>query len=230
MSRSLAHDGQEHKRSTQGPDTDAQDQPPPFTQIRLATHGRSIQMGSKTEIGPRNPDFRSSLNSRHSPTRRSRPKSAISGSHVSFDHSSARSRERSLYLSSPLIFSAAQVLPLLRVSRLAVAVSTMLGSSLTSNFGDLRRFHFVIYLDTPVPQFVLSDLFGKAMRFRHDLSAREQRRANRNVPLRMRTEPASVGDYFGSGCLDFCGSAPLAFGRSQIVKVLAHSAIQQSSY
>jgi hypothetical protein len=30
----------------QGPDTDAQDQPPPFTQIRLATHGRSIQLGS----------------------------------------------------------------------------------------------------------------------------------------------------------------------------------------
>ena len=29
----------------QGPDTDAQDQPPPFTHIRLATHGRSIQMG-----------------------------------------------------------------------------------------------------------------------------------------------------------------------------------------
>src|SRR5207249_2275680 len=37
------HDGQEHKRSMQGPDTDAQDHPPPFTQIRLATHGRSIQ-------------------------------------------------------------------------------------------------------------------------------------------------------------------------------------------
>ena len=37
------------------------------------------QSGSKTEIGPRNPDFRSSLNSRHSPTRRSRPKSAKSG-------------------------------------------------------------------------------------------------------------------------------------------------------
>jgi hypothetical protein len=33
-------------------------------------------MESKTEIGPRNPDFRSSLNSRHSPMRRSRPKSA----------------------------------------------------------------------------------------------------------------------------------------------------------
>jgi hypothetical protein len=29
----------------QGPDTDAQDQPPPFFHIRLATHGRSIQMG-----------------------------------------------------------------------------------------------------------------------------------------------------------------------------------------
>jgi hypothetical protein len=29
----------------QGPDTDAQDQSPPFTQIRLATHGRSIQVG-----------------------------------------------------------------------------------------------------------------------------------------------------------------------------------------
>jgi hypothetical protein len=27
------------------------------------------RFGSKTEIGPRNPDFRSSLNSRHSPTR-----------------------------------------------------------------------------------------------------------------------------------------------------------------
>jgi hypothetical protein len=29
----------------QGPDTDAHDQPPPFIHIRLATHGRSIQMG-----------------------------------------------------------------------------------------------------------------------------------------------------------------------------------------
>jgi hypothetical protein len=35
----------------QGPDTDAQDQPPPFTQIRLATHGRSIQMGQKQTSG-----------------------------------------------------------------------------------------------------------------------------------------------------------------------------------
>jgi hypothetical protein len=29
----------------QGPDIDAQDQSPPFTHIRLATHGRSIQLG-----------------------------------------------------------------------------------------------------------------------------------------------------------------------------------------
>jgi hypothetical protein len=43
--RADIHDGQEHKRSMQGPDTDAQDQPPPFFHIRLATHGRSIQLG-----------------------------------------------------------------------------------------------------------------------------------------------------------------------------------------
>ena len=42
--RADIHDGQEHKCSMQGPDTDAQDQPPPSLQIRLATHGRSIQM------------------------------------------------------------------------------------------------------------------------------------------------------------------------------------------
>jgi hypothetical protein len=36
----------------QGPDTDAQDQPPPFTQIRLATHGRSIQLGQSRRSGP----------------------------------------------------------------------------------------------------------------------------------------------------------------------------------
>ena len=39
------HDGQEHKCSVQGPDTDAQDQPSPYLHIRLATHGRSIQLG-----------------------------------------------------------------------------------------------------------------------------------------------------------------------------------------
>ena len=35
------HDGQEHKRSVQGPDTEAQDQSSPNHHIRLATHGRS---------------------------------------------------------------------------------------------------------------------------------------------------------------------------------------------
>src|SRR6266481_5093850 len=37
------HDGQEHKSSVQGPDTEAQDQSSPDHHIRLATHGRSIQ-------------------------------------------------------------------------------------------------------------------------------------------------------------------------------------------
>src|SRR5262249_37873298 len=37
------HDGQEQKRSIQGPDTEAQDQPSPDHHIQLATHGRSIQ-------------------------------------------------------------------------------------------------------------------------------------------------------------------------------------------
>ena len=51
-----------------------------------------VGFGVKTEIGPRNPDFRSSLNSRHSSTRRSRPKSANNGlmqrskQHRLFDH------------------------------------------------------------------------------------------------------------------------------------------------
>jgi hypothetical protein len=35
----------------QGPDTDAQDQPPPSLQIRLATHGRSIHMGQTQSSG-----------------------------------------------------------------------------------------------------------------------------------------------------------------------------------
>jgi hypothetical protein len=39
--RADIHDGQENKRSMQGPDTEAQDHPP-FVQIRLATHGRSM--------------------------------------------------------------------------------------------------------------------------------------------------------------------------------------------
>src|SRR6266478_5958454 len=41
------HDGQEHKRSVQGPDTEAQDQSSPDHQIQLATHGRSIQRCQK---------------------------------------------------------------------------------------------------------------------------------------------------------------------------------------
>src|SRR6267142_2266680 len=41
------HDGQEHKRSAQGPDTEAQDQSSPDLHIRLATHGRSIQRCQK---------------------------------------------------------------------------------------------------------------------------------------------------------------------------------------
>jgi hypothetical protein len=40
--RADIHDGQEHNRSMQGPDTEAQDHPP-FIQIQLATRGRSIQ-------------------------------------------------------------------------------------------------------------------------------------------------------------------------------------------
>ena len=36
-------DGQEQKRSIQGPDTEAQDQPSPDHHFQLATHGRSIQ-------------------------------------------------------------------------------------------------------------------------------------------------------------------------------------------
>jgi hypothetical protein len=38
--RADIHDGQEHNRSMQGPDTEAQDHPP-FVQIQLATHGRA---------------------------------------------------------------------------------------------------------------------------------------------------------------------------------------------
>jgi hypothetical protein len=63
--RADIHDGQEHKRSMQGPDTDAQDQPPPFTQIRLATHGRSIQMGQNRKYSLRADVFRSSPDSGH---------------------------------------------------------------------------------------------------------------------------------------------------------------------
>src|SRR5579864_3087099 len=45
--RADIHDGQEHQRSTQGPDTEAPDQSSPDHQIPLATHGRSIQIGQQ---------------------------------------------------------------------------------------------------------------------------------------------------------------------------------------
>jgi hypothetical protein len=41
--RADIHDGQEHKPSMQGPDTEAQDQSSPNHHIRLATHGRSSE-------------------------------------------------------------------------------------------------------------------------------------------------------------------------------------------
>jgi DNA-binding NarL/FixJ family response regulator len=45
--RADIHDGQEHKRSIHGPDAEAQDQSSPSVYIRLATHGRSIQLGNR---------------------------------------------------------------------------------------------------------------------------------------------------------------------------------------
>jgi hypothetical protein len=41
--RADIHGGQEHKRSVQGPDTEAQDLSPPNHHFPLATRGRSIQ-------------------------------------------------------------------------------------------------------------------------------------------------------------------------------------------
>jgi hypothetical protein len=45
--RADIHDGQEHKRSVQGPDTEAQDLSPPNHHFLLATRGRSIQKCQK---------------------------------------------------------------------------------------------------------------------------------------------------------------------------------------
>jgi len=49
----------------QGPDTEAQDQPPPFIHIRLATHGRSIQVHTVGSIAYRSlaagPDAKSAV-------------------------------------------------------------------------------------------------------------------------------------------------------------------------
>src|SRR5260370_42293099 len=49
----------------QGPDTDAQDQPPPFIHIRLATHGRSIQLGQTEKNSVRAYVFRFALKLGH---------------------------------------------------------------------------------------------------------------------------------------------------------------------
>src|SRR5262249_5995701 len=45
--RADIHGGQEHKRSVQGPDTEAQDLSPPNPHFPLATRGRSIQKCQK---------------------------------------------------------------------------------------------------------------------------------------------------------------------------------------
>src|SRR5262249_30651007 len=47
--RADIHDGQEHKRSVQGPDTEAQDLSPPNHHFPLATRGRPIQWGQGTK-------------------------------------------------------------------------------------------------------------------------------------------------------------------------------------
>jgi len=52
--RADIHDGQERERSTQGPDTEAQDQQSSDRHFWLATHGRSIQM---CQIGLRAPQL-----------------------------------------------------------------------------------------------------------------------------------------------------------------------------
>src|SRR5262249_26274602 len=48
--RADIHDGQEHKRSIHGPDTEAQDQSSPSVYIRLATHGRHTESQSRCEF------------------------------------------------------------------------------------------------------------------------------------------------------------------------------------
>jgi hypothetical protein len=48
--RADIHDGQEHKRSVQGPDTEAQDLSPPNHHFPLATRGRSIQKCQKRHM------------------------------------------------------------------------------------------------------------------------------------------------------------------------------------
>ena len=49
LRRADIHDGPEQHASFEGPNTDAQDQLLQITHIRLATHGRSIQMCQKSK-------------------------------------------------------------------------------------------------------------------------------------------------------------------------------------
>src|SRR3984893_17479477 len=58
--RADIHDGQERKRSVQGPDTEAQDLSPPNHHFRLAMRGRSIQSGQsrRTSAATAWPDVR----------------------------------------------------------------------------------------------------------------------------------------------------------------------------
>src|SRR5260370_24483132 len=84
-------EGQEHKRSMQGTDTDAQDQPPPFIHIRLATHGRSIQMGQNRKSSSRAYVFRFAPKNGHRATSAACPFRANNGSrHAHSITSSAR--------------------------------------------------------------------------------------------------------------------------------------------
>jgi hypothetical protein len=46
------HDGQEQKRSIQGPDTEAQDQASPDHHIQLATHGAAVSRCNKCVLKP----------------------------------------------------------------------------------------------------------------------------------------------------------------------------------
>jgi hypothetical protein len=64
----------------QGPDTDAQDQPPPFIHIRLATHGRSIQLGQTEKNSACANVFRVTPESAHCSIQSACLKGAINGS------------------------------------------------------------------------------------------------------------------------------------------------------
>jgi hypothetical protein len=66
--------------SNQRPDTLMQDRLPPALRNLLATHGRTIHLGSNSEVRARNWAVRFTLKNRHHQPGLSGPKSAISGS------------------------------------------------------------------------------------------------------------------------------------------------------